>query len=151
MVRLNLPEYELKIRKTGLQTEILDPVRKKYIKLTPEEWVRQNFLMYLVHEKGVPQSHLKTEAGFLLNKMTKRFDILVSGKNGEPLMLVECKAPEIKIDQKVFDQVARYNMVFKVHFLIVTNGISHFCCMMDFENRKYHFLEEIPLYTEMLT
>jgi hypothetical protein len=144
MQKLNLPDFEFRFRENKGRDEIFDPVRKIFVALTPEEWVRQNFIRYLAAEKKVPLSLIGVEKTLTLNTMTRRSDILVFGNSGLPVMVVECKAPNIEISQAVFDQVARYNITLRVKYLIVTNGLNHFCCLIDFENETYSFLEEIP-------
>lgn len=146
MQLLNLPQYQFKLKEVSGKIQIFDAFRKKYVVLTPEEWVRQNFLQYLVTEKKYAASLIAVEAGLKYNELQKRADILVYDKQGSPFLLVECKAPEVKISQDVFDQVARYNMSFKVVYLVVTNGMDHFCCKMDYEKNNYQFLEEIPVF-----
>ena len=146
MQLLNLPPYEFKLRLNGTQKEIFDPFRKKYVVLTPEEWVRQNFLQFLVKERNFPASLIAVETGLKYNTLQKRADILVYDKQGQPYLMVECKAPSVKIIQDTFDQVARYNMAFKVKYLVVTNGVNHFCCVMDYENNSYKYLETVPLF-----
>lgn len=143
MQQLNLPVYPFKF-KQGVRTQIFDSIRKKYVILTPEEWVRQNILQYLIQEKNFPASLIAVEAGLKYNQLQKRTDVLVYDKQGNPHLMVECKAPEVKITQDTFDQIARYNMVFKVKYLVVTNGLNHFCCKMDYEANTYHYLELIP-------
>jgi hypothetical protein len=150
MDKLNLPEYSFKISVADGQKRIFDPLRKKMIVLTPEEWVRQNFIQYLVIEKYYPVSLIKIEMGFKLNKRLRRSDILVYNRKGEPVLIVECKAPSVKISQSVFDQIARYNMSLKVEYLLVTNGIDHYCCRIDHESKTYHFLKEIPAYKDIV-
>ena len=117
MQRLNLPEYEFKLRKNGINNEIFDAFRKKYVVLTPEEWVRQNILQFLIRERNFPSSLIAVEIGLKYNQMQKRADILAYDKQGQPYLLVECKAPEVKITQETFHQIARYNMTFKVKYL----------------------------------
>ncbi len=146
MQSLNLPPYQFKLKQHGLRTHIFDAVRKKYVVLTPEEWVRQNFIQFLVQEKKFPSSLIAVEAGLKYNQLQKRMDVLIYDKQGSPLLMVECKAPEVKITQDVFDQIARYNMVFKVKYLVVTNGLHHFCCLMDYSNNSYVYLEQIPIF-----
>ncbi|MBC8487532.1 MAG: type I restriction enzyme HsdR N-terminal domain-containing protein [Bacteroidetes bacterium] len=150
MNNLNLPQYDFRIRETGQKKEIFDRIRKKWVALTPEEWVRQNFLMYLISEKNYPESLMAVEAGFKLYKRKKRSDIVVYNNLGEPVLIVECKAPEVKINQGVFDQVARYNMALKVSYLIVTNGLDHYCCHLDYKKNSYHFLKKVPEYSFIL-
>lgn len=146
MKTLNLPPYQFKLKQQGLRTQIFDSIRKKYVVLTPEEWVRQNFLQFLIREKNYPASLIAVEAGLKYNQLQKRMDVLVYDKQGTPHLMVECKAPEVKINQDVFDQIARYNMVFKVKYLVVTNGMHHFCCLMDYTNNAYQYLEQIPVF-----
>ncbi len=149
MERLNLPEYSFKIRNREGRNFIFDPFRKREYLLTPEEWVRQNFLQYMVAEKGFPASLISVEMGFRLNKLIKRGDIVAFGKDGKPLLLVECKASTVNISQNTFDQIARYNMSLKLDYLIVTNGLNHYCCKMDFQNRTYDFLKSIPSFNQI--
>jgi type I site-specific restriction endonuclease len=146
MQELNLPKYQFRFKEAAEKIHIFDAFRKKYVLLTPEEWVRQNFLQYLVTEKKYPLSLIAVEAGLKYNQMQKRADVLVYDKQGQPFLLVECKAPEVKISQDTFDQVARYNMIFKVNYLVVTNGLDHFCCKMDYSDNSYRFLAEIPAF-----
>lgn len=141
---LNLPTYQFKLKKQGARNQIFDAIRKKYVVLSPEEWVRQNFLQYLIMDKNYPASLIAVEAGLKYNQLQKRMDVLVYDKQGNPHLMVECKAPEVKITQDVFDQIARYNMIFKVKYLVVTNGINHFCCLMDYTANTYSYLENIP-------
>ena len=129
---------------------VLDVYRKRFVKLTPEEEVRQRFARYLVEEKGFPASLIMTEYSLKLNKLSRRCDILVHKPAGHPALLVECTAPEVKISQASFDQVARYNLAFKVSYLIVTNGLKHYCCLIDFETEKITFLKEIPSYDSLI-
>ena len=146
MRKLNLPEYEFQYRDEENGRYVLDIYRKKYVLLTPEEDVRQRFARYLVEEKGYPASLMMTEFSLKLNEMTRRCDILVHKPAGEPAVLVECKAPGVKISSETFDQAARYNMVFRVKYLMVSNGLKHYCCYIDFDNQKVNFLAEIPEY-----
>lgn len=149
MQKLNLPVYDFQYRVEENKRYVLDIYRKKYVLLTPEEEVRQRFTRYLVEEKGYPASLILTEFSLKLNEMTRRCDILVHKPAGEPAVLVECKAPEVKISRETFDQAARYNMVFSVKYLMVTNGLKHYCCYIDFDNRKVNFLAEIPRYESL--
>jgi hypothetical protein len=151
-MQLNLPETELKTRvNSENKTEIFDVFRKKYVALTPEEWVRQHFLHFLVNHKGYPASLIGVEKGLEVNKMKKRFDAVVFGKTGVPLMLLEFKSPNVALTQKTFDQVSVYNLKMKVRYLLISNGLKHYCCQMDYEAGAYHFLKEIPLYDELHT
>ncbi|MBL7883379.1 MAG: type I restriction enzyme HsdR N-terminal domain-containing protein [Bacteroidia bacterium] len=146
MQELNLPQYPFKIREFESKVQIFDSIRKKYLVLTPEEWVRQHFIQYLIQEKNYPQSLITIEIGLKYNQLQKRADILVYNKQGKPYLMVECKAPEVKISQDTFHQIALYNMVFKVNYLVVTNGLYHYCCEMDYHQNTYRFLPEIPLF-----
>lgn len=125
---------------------IFDNLRKKYFVLTPEEWVRQHFVQYLIDEKHYPVSLIALEKQLIINNRKKRTDILIFNKKGTPDIIVECKAPSIKITQDTFDQIARYNLKLNANYLIVTNGLQHFYCKMDFENETYIFLKDIPSY-----
>ncbi|MCK5079444.1 MAG: type I restriction enzyme HsdR N-terminal domain-containing protein [Bacteroidales bacterium] len=149
MQELNLPSYEFRLKKDDGQVRIFDEVRKKYVALTPEEWVRQHFIMYLINQKQVPAGLIILEKQLIMNKMSRRPDILIHNRQGEAVMIVECKAPEVNITQDTFDQVARYNSVLSVQYLVVTNGLQHFCCQMDYKGNTYRFLEDIPEYNEM--
>lgn len=144
MKKLNLPEFEFRLRKSNDRTEIFDEFRKKYIVLTPEEWVRQNLLKYLHSNKNIPKGLITVEKGLILNQLKKRADILIYTRKGIPCMIVECKSPDITIDQNTFEQIARYNMTLKVDYLLVSNGLEHFCCKIDIENKSFSFLEDIP-------
>ncbi len=144
MFKLNLPEYDLRQEMRDGRLFVLDPFRRRWLLLTPEEEVRQRFVAYLVNEKGYPVSLLRTEHTLFLNGMVRRCDILVDKPAGIPSLMVECKAPSVKINQKVFDQAARYNLVLRLPFLVLTNGIQHFCCRVDFELQKVELLSEIP-------
>jgi type I site-specific restriction-modification system R (restriction) subunit len=125
---------------------IFDILRKRYVKLTPEEWVRQHFIHFLVEHKHYPQALLANEVGLDLNNTRKRCDTILYRRNLTPLMIIEYKAPQINIAQKVFDQIARYNIVLRVDYLIVSNGLQHYCCKMNYEQQTYSFLADIPDY-----
>jgi len=146
MQKLKLPSYNFKLKINQNKPLIFDELRKKYMVLTPEEWVRQHFVCFLIHEKKYPISLIALEKQLTINNRKKRTDILVFNKAGNPEIIVECKAPSIKINQDTFDQIARYNLKLKANYLIVTNGLEHFYCKMDFENETYIFLKEIPDY-----
>jgi hypothetical protein len=148
LVPLHLPPYPFKITDQNGQLTLFDVIRKKNIIITPEEWVRQHYVQYLINQKHYPKTLIKLEGGHKLHGMAKRSDIVVYNSAGEKILLVECKAPGVPIDQKVFDQVARYNMAHKVNLLAVTNGLQHYYCRIDFENRDYKFIEELPGYKE---
>ena len=147
MQRLNLPIYSIKLKKEENKTLVFDPIRKKYIVLTAEEWVRQNFIQFLIDEKNYPASLMAVEMGIDLLNTKKRCDIVLYNTKGLPHMIVECKAPSIKISQDTFDQIARYNMTLKTDLLVVTNGMQHYICIIDHQNKCYHFLKEIPNYS----
>ena len=150
MQELNLPPYVFRYQRDGDQVRIFDELRKKYIALTPEEWVRQNFIRCMVEEKNVPSGLIVQEKKLVMNTMTRRPDIVIYNRNAEAVMIIECKAPEVRIGQDTFDQIARYNSVLLVPYLIVTNGLNHYCCKMDYTNEAYSFLEDIPTYQEMI-
>jgi hypothetical protein len=150
MEELNLPAYELKLKVVDGKILVFDMVRKRYVVLTPEERVRQMILAFLIKDKEYPKSLLAVEKKIVLNTLAKRCDIVVYDKQGVALMIVECKAPNIDISQEAFDQVARYNMKLKVKYLVVTNGLKHYCCFIDFEKNNYYFLEEIPGYNTII-
>lgn len=146
MRALNLPSYSFKLKESSGKVQILDELRKKYVVLTPEEWVRQHIVQYLIREKKYPSSLIAIEIGLKYNQLQKRADVLVYDRQGAPLLLIECKAPEVKITQDVFHQIAVYNMSFKVKYLLVTNGMDHFICEMDYTSNSYQFLKEIPVF-----
>jgi len=147
MINLNLPKYSYKIKNRENKLYIFDIVRKKYIVLTPEEWVRQHFVNYLITHKKYPKSIIAIEKQLKYNGLIKRTDILVFDKQGQPDIIVECKSPSIKISQDTFDQIARYNLKLNANFLIVTNGLDHYYCKLDHHNRHYVFLENIREYS----
>ena len=126
---------------------IFDEIRKKFILLTPEEWVRQHVVQFLLQDKNYPKSYINVEKLIKINDLSKRYDGVVFQPNGEIFLLIECKAPEVPISQQTFDQIARYNLVLKAKYLMVTNGLNHYFCQMDFENEKYVFLKELPEYS----
>ena len=146
MQKLNLPTYNFKLKSSENKTLIFDKLRKKYMVLTPEEWVRQHYVYFLIEEKKYPISLIALEKQLTINNRKKRTDILVFNKEGNHEVIVECKAPSIKITQDTFDQIARYNLKLKANYLIVTNGLEHFYCKMDFKNETYIFLKDIPDY-----
>jgi hypothetical protein len=148
---LNLPQYSFKISGKEGSEMILDTIRRKYVRLTPEEWVRQNFIRYLVEEGKYPVGLIGVEVMFRLNRLMRRVDILVHNRSGIPVMIVECKSPDAKIDDKVFDQIVCYNMGLKVPFIVVTNGIVNYACKIDHQENKYEFLLVIPLYEDLLS
>ena len=144
--QLNLPIAALKTKLVEGTTQVFDAVRKKYLVLTPEEWVRQHFIHYLNQEKNYPLGLMEVEKMVKYNGMQTRADIVLYAADGKPNMIVECKAPNVKITQDAFNQIAKYNFKLQVSFLVVTNGIQHFCCQMDYEKNKIIFLNEVPIY-----
>lgn len=149
MRRLNLPGYDFHFQRVGETRMIFDPIRKKYVKLTPEEWVRQHFVQFLIQERGVPRSLVAIEMAFTYQGMARRADIVVHDRTARPLLMAECKAPDIEITQAAFDQVARYNKVVQARYLVVTNGVVHYCCALDRDAHTYRFLDDLPRYEEL--
>ena len=150
--KLNFPDYKFKVEAPsvkGQSSKIFDIIRRKYFSLTPEEWVRQHIVHYLVQEKSVPKSLIAIEKGLKVIQLSRRTDVLVYNTNLAPVMLIECKSPEIKISQTVFDQAARYNLSLAVNYFVLTNGIETICCSMNHEQQQYEFLEAIPDYSLM--
>lgn len=145
-IPLNFPQYPFRIRQDEKGLFIFDDIRKKFLVLTPEEWVRQHLVQFLIREKGYPRSLIKLEGGLVLNSLQKRSDALVFNTSGEKILLIECKAPSVKISQDTFDQIARYNFVHKVKYLMVSNGMQHFCCELDLERKTFVYLAEVPEY-----
>ena len=146
---LNLPQYSFRTREQSEKKLIFDGFRRKWVALTPEEWVRQNFARYLTEVKLYPASLVAIERSLKINQRDFRTDIVVFSQKGNPLVVVECKAPDVKISQHVFDQIARYNLDLRVSYLIVTNGMAHYCCKFDPQLLTYTFLPEIPDYKEI--
>ena len=144
MQQLNFPSYSFRFKNSENKVAIFDDIRKKFIILTPEEWVRQHTVQFLLQEKSYPKSYLNVEKLIKINDLSKRYDIVVFQPDGTIFLLVECKAPEVKITQQTFDQIARYNLTLKAKYLMVTNGLNHYFCKMDFEKEKYVFLDELP-------
>ena len=149
MSTLNLPSFDVKMRKNENVLEIFDPLRRKYLVLTPEEWVRQHFINYLITEKGYPATLMANEKLIKLNSLSRRCDTVVYNRQIEPVAICEYKNPDIEITQEVFDQIIRYNIVMRVNYLIVSNGINHYCCKVNNEDLSYVFLEEIPHYKDL--
>lgn len=149
MLSLNLPPYATKIAVRDGKNTIWDIIRRKYVALTPEEWVRQHFVHFLVEHKGYPASLLANEVALTLNGTSRRCDTVLYDRTLSPRMIIEYKAPHIPITQKVFDQISRYNLVFRVDYLIVSNGLSHYCCRMDYDHQSYQFLTDVPGYSEL--
>ena len=149
MFRLNLPQYEIKIGERDGKHTIFDFLRRKYVALTPEEWVRQHFTHYLVEHKGYPKGLLGNEVELRIGGKRLRCDSILYNKVAEPQMIIEYKAPTIQLQQKTFDQISAYNLLLHVDYLIISNGLQHYCCKMDYENRKYLFLQDIPDYESL--
>ena len=147
MKKLNFPTYYFRFKNSENKVSIFDEIRKKFIVLTPEEWVRQHVIQFLLENMKYPKSYINVEKLIKVNDLSKRYDGIVFQPNGEIFLLIECKAPEVPISQATFDQIARYNLVLKAKYLMVTNGLNHYFCQMDFENEKYIFLKELPEYS----
>ena len=150
MLSLNLPAFNTKITNREGKNVIFDVIRKRYVALTPEEWVRQHFVNYLITHKGFPQMLMANEVNLNLNGTKKRCDTVLYKRDLSARMIIEYKAPHIEITQQVFDQITRYNMVLKVDYMIVSNGIQHYCCLIDYVNQSYTFLKDIPDYQSLL-
>lgn len=149
MLSLNLPTFDTKINIRNGKNVIFDIIRKRYVVLTPEEWVRQHFINFLITHKGYPVSLMANEVMVKLNNTTKRCDTVLYRRDLSARMIIEYKAPHIEINQAVFDQITRYNIVLKVDYLIVSNGMQHYCCLMDYDNQTYQFLKDIPDYQQL--
>lgn len=146
---LNIPYTPLKVSKTEGGIKVYDPLRDKLVALTPEEYVRQQFTAWMRDEYHYPASLMANEIGVEVNGMKKRCDTVVFNRDGSPMVIVEYKAPDIKISQDTFDQIVRYNLTLKARYLIVSNGINHYCCVMDYDNNTYHFVPGIPDYLDL--
>lgn len=144
MQELNFPHYTFKIKTSENKTVIFDIVRKKYLVLSPEEWVRQHVIHYLHFEKKYPLSLMSIEKQLKVNSLTRRTDLVVYNTMGNPFIIVECKAPSVSISQDTFDQIARYNLSLNANYLYVTNGLNHYYSMMDHLNQSFIFLHELP-------
>ena len=146
MIPLNLPKYHFKLKEEDNKVFIFDSIRKKYVQLTPEEWVRQNIIQFLIEEKKYPKSLFSIEKGIKVSNTSKRVDIAIYNTDKRIEVLIECKAPEVKITQNAFDQIARYNLTLNAKYLVVTNGLNHFFAVIDNINNKYIFLKDLPSY-----
>lgn len=146
MLQLNLPEYKFRIKKQIEKLFIFDSQRKRYVSLTPEEWVRQHFIRFLIEEKGFPAAYLAVEKQLVMNGMKKRCDAILYNEHALPILIIELKAPNVTISQATFDQVAVYNAKLKVDYFMISNGIEHYCCRVNTESAKYEFFPEIPNY-----
>lgn len=146
MQKLNFAEYIFRFKSSENKTLVFDEIRKKFVVLTPEEWVRLHVVQFLLTEKKYPKSLINVEKQLKLNNTTKRYDVVIFNNDGTIFLIVECKAPSVAISQDTFDQIARYNHALKSEYLMVTNGLEHYFCQMDFENERYVFLKDIPDY-----
>ena len=146
MQALEFPAYDFRLKNSENKPYIFDPIRKKFVHLTPEEWVRQHVLQFLIQTKGYPKSLINVEKEIAIYGTKKRYDIVVFNSDGSIFLVVECKRPNVKITQTTFDQIARYSLQLKGELLMVTNGLNHYYCMMDFDEEKYQFLRELPNY-----
>lgn len=151
MIELNLPTYPYRLRRNADgNIAIWDATRRRYVVLTPEEWVRQHFVAFLVAHRGYPAGRIGNEISLTLNGMPRRCDTIVYDAQGNPLALVEYKAPHVTITQGTFDQIVRYNSQFLVPYIIVSNGLTHYCCHIDYTTRTHTFLPDIPTYNDMM-
>ena len=148
MQELNFPTYTFRFKNSENKVSIFDAIRKKFVILQPEEWVRQHCVHYLIKVKNYPKSLINVEKELKVNDLKKRYDIVIFNTDGSIHLIVECKAPNIKIKQNTFDQVARYNLSLNATYLMVTNGLNHYYCVMDFKAEKYRFLEDIPYFNK---
>jgi len=146
MITLNFPTYNFRFKSSENKVRIFDVIRKKFVVLQPEEWVRQHVLQQLIYDKKYPKSLINVEKQLILNGLKKRYDVVVYKPDGSIALLVECKAPNVPITKSVFDQIARYNMDLKASHLMLTNGLQHYYCQMDYDAKKYKFLEDVPAY-----
>lgn len=146
MQKLNFPTYSFRFKNSENKVSIFDAIRKKFVILQPEEWVRQHCVQYLIEKKGYPISLINVEKELKVNDLKKRYDIVIFNTDGTIHLIVECKAPKIKISQNTFDQIARYNLALNATYLMVTNGLNHYYCMINFEAEQYNFLQDIPEY-----
>lgn len=146
MQKLNFPQYSFRFKNNENNLSIFDAIRKKFVILQPEEWVRQHCIQFLLNEKKFPKSHINIEKKITINQLTKRYDIVVFNPDGSIHLMVECKAPNVMINQSTFDQIARYNLALNATYLMVTNGLNHYYCQMDYKEQRYQFLENLPSY-----
>lgn len=149
MTQLNLPPYEVRLKEADGHQQIFDVLRRRYVALTPEEWVRQHFVHFLMEHKHYPKGLLGNEIELRIGEKRMRCDTVLYDKALQPQMIVEYKAPEIEITQRVFNQITAYNMILRVDYLIVSNGLQHYCCRMNKEQHRYEFLREIPDYSQL--
>tara|TARA_R100000789_G_C2972983_1_gene141271 strand:- start:409 stop:855 length:447 start_codon:yes stop_codon:yes gene_type:complete len=147
MLKLNFPPYSFRFKNSQNKIAVFDEIRKKFVNLTPEEWVRLHCVQFLIQEKNYPKSLINVEKQLKLAGLIKRYDIVVFKPDGEILLIVECKAPGVKISQQTFDQIARYNLSLKADLLMISNGLEHYFCTMDYQSKNYNFLKELPQYS----
>ncbi len=151
MDSLNLPPYDIKVSEKDGKRLIFDELRRRYVALTPEEWVRQHFVHYLIGHLGYPAGLLANEVELKIGDKRLRCDSILFDKQAHPQMIIEYKAPNIQLTQRVFSQISAYNLLLHVDYLIISNGMQHICCRMDYTNNTYHFLKEIPNYEEVMS
>ena len=146
MHQLNFPKFSFRFKNRENKISIFDVIRKRFVILQPEEWVRQHCIQYLIKNKGFPKSLINVEKELIVNTLRKRYDLVVFNPDGSIHLIVECKSPTISINQNTFDQIAQYNLVLNATYLMITNGLNHYYCQMDFKDKKYRFLNDIPDY-----
>ena len=144
MQKLNLPEFNYNVRKTDGKVWIFDVIRKKYVVITPEEWVRQHFINYIIHSLQYPRALIRVEGGLTYNQLSKRSDIVVFDRTGSPWMLIECKSPDLKINDGTLRQASVYNTTLKAKYITVTNGLTHYCSRIDWVNGRTEMLQSLP-------
>lgn len=149
MNELNLPSFDIKIKGTREKPEIFDFLRRRYVALTPEEWVRQHFTHWLVEHKGYPKGLLGNEIELRCGDKRLRCDSILYNRKAQPQMIIEYKSPTVSLTQRVFNQISAYNLLLRVDYLVVSNGLQHYCCRMDYEHRTYEFLQDIPEYSRL--
>ncbi|NBL65824.1 restriction endonuclease subunit R [Flavobacterium sp. NST-5] len=144
MTKLNFPAYQFRFKNSENKVAIFDEIRKKFVILTPEEWVRQHVVRFLIEDMKYPKSYINVEKIIRLNGLTKRYDVVVFQPDGRLFLLIECKSADVIISQQTFDQIARYNLALESKFLMVTNGLNHYFCQLDYQNERYNFLQNLP-------
>jgi hypothetical protein len=148
-MKLNLPPFTPKVQKTDGKSTIFDVIRKKYVALTPEEWVRQHLINYFINHLGYPRSLISVESGLQYNQLAKRTDVVVYSREGSPLLLAECKSFKVSLSDRVFEQSAIYNSSLRAPYLLISNGLVHYCCYLDHQKSTYTFLGEVPAYLDL--
>jgi type I site-specific restriction-modification system R (restriction) subunit len=147
---LNLPTYLFRIKEEKEKKYIFDEIRRRFVLLTPEEWVRQHVIKFLIYVKNFPLPLIAIEREFIQHRLKHRYDLLIYDRKGNPLMIVECKAPGVEINQNAFDQAGRYNIKHRAPYMLISNGLKHYCCEINLENKQYKFLQEIPDFENIL-